>query len=438
MIIILNVYSNFTKRIFRNSAFSVADQVLGVFSSVILTILLARYYGPETLGRYTVAIAVASIISVIANLGVQTTIKRNIARKPRNASFYFRQSMIIRVSLSLPLSLLICMIFTFILGYDLDAASLLLSATLYVYATGLLLLIAGVLSSIHRSDKVLYINLSNKIIFILTLYCGMLIAMSIEQLIQVLAVVSILIATIAVWFTGLAVRSVSSGEMQFSKVVYLKRLIITSLPLTMVAITEYLNLKVDNLLISILDSETSVGIYAAAFQILMAFIMVPLALIKALFPNLVELIKKNSASAIARLLWIYIIIFLIYSFITIIVIIFIGEHLIILLYKEKFLASASLLNYLIFGLPIIVLNRLFNNVMIAMKKNNELFIITLIGVMVNIILNIVLIPEYSILGSAIATILSEMCTLVCGVLICLKELNQITIRSKASAEIAVK
>jgi O-antigen/teichoic acid export membrane protein len=266
----------------------------------------------------------------------------------------------------------------------------------------------------------------------------MLIAMSIEQLIQVLAVVSILIATIAVWFTGLAVRSVSSGEMQFSKVVYLKRLIITSLPLTMVAITEYLNLKVDNLLISILDSETSVGIYAAAFQILMAFIMVPLALIKALFPNLVELIKKNSASAIARLLWIYIIIFLIYSFITIIVIIFIGEHLIILLYKEKFLASASLLNYLIFGLPIIVLNRLFNNVMIAMKKNNELFIITLIGVMVNIILNIVLIPEYSILGSAIATILSEMCTLVCGVLICLKELNQITIRSKASAEIAVK
>jgi O-antigen/teichoic acid export membrane protein len=407
----------------------VVDQGLGVFTGIVLTILLARYYGPETLGRYTVAITLASIISVIANLGVQTTIKRSIARKSRIASFYFRQSIIIRVSLSLPLSLLFCMTFVAILGYDDKSALFLFSATLYVFATGIFLLISGVLTSIHRSDKTLYINLLNKFIFLLVIYGGLITAMGIEQLIQLVMFVSLLIATIAVWYTSRAVRSVSCGNMPFTRIFYLKRLIIISLPLTLIAITEYLNLKIDNLLLSILDSESSVGFYAAAFQILMAFILLPLALIKVLFPNLVEVINKNSVSAITRILWIYTIGFLIYSFIVIIFIIFLGDFIIVLLYKEKFLASVGFLNYLIIGLPVIILNRLFNYVLVAMRKNNELLIITLAGVLVNIILNILLIPKYSIIGCIVATVVSETCVLVCGLLLYRRQLNQIAKRN---------
>jgi len=78
---------------------------------------------------------------------------------------------------------------------------------------------------------------------------------------------------------------------------------------------------------------------------------------------------------------------------------------------------------------VIILNRLFNYVIVAMKKNREFLVITLIGVSINVVLNILLIPEYSFRGAAIATIISEFCVLLGGVLVYRMQLSEISIRS---------
>ncbi len=417
------------RRILRNSVFSIVDQAFTLLFGLIFTVLLARYYGPETLGRYSVAISLASIISAIASLGVQITVKRSIARKPINASFYFRQAMIIRLFLTLPVSLLICMLLIATLGYDISDSWLMLSTTLYVFCTGILLLISGVLTSMHRNDTVLYVNLANKPILILGLYGGLVASMGIEPLMQLIALLSVLIVALATWVTGRMVRTVSRGDMPFSRKVYLRRLILTSAPLSLVMIAEYINLKIDTVLLSVLDSDTSVGLYAAAFHILLAFISLPLALIRVFFPNFVEILISNSVPAIKQTMGIYIAGFLLYAFITIVVVIPSSDWIVAQLYGERFLLSSGILIYLIVGLPVIVLNRLFNYVIVAMKRNQEFLVITLIGAMVNISLNFLLIPIYSVYGAAIATVISEACVLVGGLAVARKQLHEITTRS---------
>ena len=425
----MSALSAFAKRIVKNSVFSVLDQGLALVLGMVFTVLLARFYGPESLGRYAVVIAIASIISAVTNFGVQTTIKRSVASKPKNALFYFRQAMFVRVFLSLPTSFLICAFLISILQYGFADSWLLLSANLYVFGTGVLLLTTGVLTSIHRSDTVLCVNFLSKTIIIVALSTGLVVTVPIELMVQFIAVLALLVAAAAAWVTKREVRSVSHCAISRTKKAYLVRLVLTSMPLSLVAVAEYLNLKVDVLLLSALDSSESVGLYSAAFQILLALVMVPLALIRVFFPNFVQIVGSISVRKIKRIVRIYVMCFILYAIIAIIAIVPASEWLVTHLYDDKFLFSAGALQYLMFGLPVIILNRLFNYVIVAMKKNREFLVITLIGVSINVVLNILLIPEYSFRGAAIATIISEFCVLLGGVLVYRMQLSEISIRS---------
>jgi O-antigen/teichoic acid export membrane protein len=254
-------------------------------------------------------------------------------------------------------------------------------------------------------------------------------AIAIEPLMQIIAILSLIVAAAATWVAGRTVRSVSHGQMPFSRKVYLKRLMLTSLPLATVAIAEYLNLKIDSVMLSVLDTDASVGLYAVAFQILLALITLPLALTKVFFPNFVEILRSNSVPAIARMLSVYGIGFLVYALTAVLVLVPLSEWLVVLLFSEEFISSAGVLKCLLFGLPVVVLNRLVNYAIVAMGRNREYLLISVIGVAVNVGLNITLIPDYSVYGAAVATIISEMCVLIGGIVVCRNHLNVIDRRS---------
>ena len=55
----------------------------------------------------------------------------------------------------------------------------------------------------------------------------------------------------------------------------------------------------------------------------------------------------------------------------------------------------------------IVINRLYNYVLIGMNEDKFYFKVSVLGALVNIVLNSILIPMFSIVGAAIATIITE-------------------------------
>ena len=82
------------------------------------------------------------------------------------------------------------------------------------------------------------------------------------------------------------------------------------------------------------------------------------------------------------------------------------------------------LEILIAGSVFIILNRLFNYVLIGMKENIKYLKIILIGTILNIIGNLYLIPIYSIEGAALSTLATELFVLVFSISVVHKSFNK--------------
>lgn len=66
------------------------------------------------------------------------------------------------------------------------------------------------------------------------------------------------------------------------------------------------------------------------------------------------------------------------------------------------------------GVVIIVLNRLVNYTLVALKENRYYLRITLIGTIINILSNFYLIKYFDILGAAYSTLVTEALILFLG------------------------
>jgi O-antigen/teichoic acid export membrane protein len=84
-----------------------------------------------------------------------------------------------------------------------------------------------------------------------------------------------------------------------------------------------------------------------------------------------------------------------------------ADKIIFIIYGTGYSASIITLQTLIFVLPIIFITYLFGNLLGAINKQRVLLIITCANALLNIILNLILIPKYSYLGASVATVITE-------------------------------
>ncbi len=81
-----------------------------------------------------------------------------------------------------------------------------------------------------------------------------------------------------------------------------------------------------------------------------------------------------------------------------------SKNIILLIYKDEFLQSSLALSILIWSVVFLFFNMLFANLLVAVGKEKVTAYTTGILAMVNIILNYILIPQYSYIGASIATV----------------------------------
>jgi O-antigen/teichoic acid export membrane protein len=201
------------------------------------------------------------------------------------------------------------------------------------------------------------------------------------------------------------------------KIVFNKRFnktyILLSFPLVMAAAAEFINLKIDTIFIGNMIDEVNVGYYSAAYNLLMGATLVPLALTKVYFPNFIAYYKDDKKKAF-NLFSKYNRYFIIYALFIGVFFYFLSSYIITIIYGDKFINSIEVLRYLSFALIVLVLNRLYNYTLLAMKQNNYYFKITVIGMVINLTLNYILILKYGIIGAVYATIFTEFVVMSLG------------------------
>lgn len=405
----MSISAKLNSRIGKNSILSVIDQILGVGMSFLLSILFARYLGVEALGQYTLGLAIVGILAVFSNFGITTILNREVAKSSTKTQLYLGNALGIKLLISFPVLMVLTLFTVYIFEYSYKTAFVIILIAIYNTFVSAITYIGTALVSLHRNDLLLKINIINKTTLLLMSIVILNLGYELADLLYIYICISIVMFVYGVAQVKIIVPKFKiSFNKRFNKVY-----ILLSFPLVMAGAAEFISLKIDTVFIGSMLGEVSVGYYSAAYNLLMGATLVPLALTKVYFPNFIDTYSKDKAKAFS-LLATYNNYFIAYSLCGVSIFYFSASYFIVFIYGDIFKDSIEILQWLSFALIVLVLNRLYNYTLLALKQNTYYFKITLLGMIINLFLNYTLILQYGMLGAVFATTVTEFVVMILG------------------------
>ncbi|WP_414468701.1 flippase [Methanobacterium sp. ACI-7] len=376
---------------------SIITYILGFFT----TIYTANYLGVEGFGIISTALALTGIFSVFTDLGISTLTVREVARDKKIVNKYVENTAIIKLILAIITFGLIA-IFAFISGYSEVVKYVIYIITISVIFNSY----SGILNSIFQAFEEMEHQSIGIIINSVVMLVGTLIAIYFHA--NVIVFASIYLISTGITFIYLLI--IYAWKFSFPKVEidlnFWKPVIKEALPLSITSIFAILIFRVDTVMLSLMKGVVAVGWYNAAYKLMEALIFIPSVYTTSIFPFLSSMYissKKPIITAYEKSFKYLIILSLPIAVGTTLL----ADQIILLIYKSGFTESILALQILIWVLPFTFLNYILGSLLTSINKQYTVLKITIVVLIFNVGLNLILIPQYSYLGAAFATVISD-------------------------------
>jgi O-antigen/teichoic acid export membrane protein len=286
----------------------------------------------------------------------------------------------------------------------------------YIYVASLSLMFgfSSIFASLFQHHmKTLYYSLPEMFVALLTAV-AMAILAAIGAPVLSLVVIngfSIVMTTVIYW--TLCVNKLHLRPIFVFDPVLSKKILQSAWPILFAGLFVAINTRVDQLILYRLKGDAEVGAYSAAVKFTELLSFIPVAFTTVIFPFMCD--SYNSSKE--KFVFVYRRSFKYMAIIIIPVAIgtsILAEPIVNLVYGTKFHGSATILAVLIWSQIFVFMGCVNGNMLIIMNLQKILFSLTLVAAVTNILLNLWLIPTYSGLGAAIATVISYGCV---GILI---------------------
>lgn len=192
---------------------------------------------------------------------------------------------------------------------------------------------------------------------------------------------------------------------------FTKRLFMGAWPLAATLVLNTIYFRVDAFILSFYYSSASVGVYNTAYQVFQAVLVLPTFIMNSFYPMMLQTLKLSIArfSHQIRL----VILGLSLCSLGILILIYTFSPLIIkLITGSGFAGSIDSLRILSFGFPAYFLSALALWIMVAKKIYKHMVTVYTIGLIFNILANLLFIPQYSYLAASWITGISEYLILI--------------------------
>ena len=192
-----------------------------------------------------------------------------------------------------------------------------------------------------------------------------------------------------------------------------------ALPFALLATLTAVLFDIDTILLSYLKGDRLVGYYQPAIKIIVTLTVIPFIIEGSFLPFLSKLNNQNKDFETTGRQLLKILFFISVPLMT--GLILFSDNIIVFVYGEKYLKSAVALQILA---PVLLLRyamRGYEIILFSIGKQMAISNVILIGTIVNIILNICLIPVYGLMGSATSAVLTHLLIFVSYIFILKKE-----------------
>jgi O-antigen/teichoic acid export membrane protein len=180
-----------------------------------------------------------------------------------------------------------------------------------------------------------------------------------------------------------------------------------ALPFALMNIFILIYFRIDMVMLSLMKNETVVGLYSASYRIMEMLLVIPAVIMIPIYPAMSRLTKNESAK-FHELSQISVQGLLLICLPVTLIIFFLAPQFMLFFYGDSdYLTATAALKILVFTLPFNGLTSVFATMLAANNRQIITTRNTAICAGFNILLNMLLIPSYSFIGAAAATLATE-------------------------------
>ena len=388
------------RKYFSNTGWMFFGRFFNLLISFFVGVWVIRYLGPENYGSLSYAVSFVSIFSVLAGLGLDNILKRNLVNNPEKRDVLMGTTLRLKLFGALFSSILISIVvFLINLTPILKVLIFLYSFVFIFHSFNILNIFFESKVQAKRGVKAqILASFISAILKICLIYFGL----------GVIWLVSIYVLD-TVWIAlGFLYNYRKMGlkifNWNFDKKIA-RKMLSDSWLLILTGVSALVYMKIDQIMIKHMIDESAVGLYSASVRIIEFTQIVPAIICSSLAPAIFNAKKTDLNIYKSRLINLVKLIFLISFFIILPISIF-SKYIINFLLGPDYFNSYIALSIGIWSLLGISLAMVINQYLIAENYIKILFFSSLVGAIANLVLNYIFIPIHGINGAASVTVFS--------------------------------
>lgn len=387
------------KRIAKNTGFLLAGRLITKIISLFTVIYIVRYLGDAEYGKYAFSFAFVSFFTIISDLGTHNIIVREISKSPEIGGKLIGNAVLVSTFLSL-IAIILSISTIHFMDYPTETEKIVQIASI-----GLLLGGIGPFGTIYEVNLemryLVFFGLASRLFLFAAVFTIILYDFGLTWLVIATVASDAISSILMMLYSKKLVRTdfcLNVGLCKF--------LLKESLPLALASIFLIIYYRIDVVMLSMMKSDSDVGIYSAAYRLTEALIFIPSTYMVSVFPLMSKYFEKSKENLtfiyIKSLKYLIIIAFPLATGVT-----FFADEIIMALYGNKFQEAITVLQTLIWATAIMFINYSLGQFLVSINKQKITTISTAICAFINVILNLALIPDLSYQGAAIATVATE-------------------------------
>jgi len=385
-----------------NTSWMMAEQLLRIVAGLFVGIWVARYLGPEQFGLFSYIVAFTAIFGGIAKLGLDSVMVRELVNQPGMRNKYLGTAFWLKFGGALLVIALIAAIVPFTSN---DAIT---NLYIFIIAAGLVFqsfevvefyFQSQVLAKIISICKIAQLALSSiiKVYLVLTQ----------AELIWFVVTTAFDAMSLAISYF-IAYRLLKNASFyKFFDPQVARGLLRDSWPLIFSSLVVMVYMRIDQVMIKEMLGGYEVGIYSAAVRLSEVFYFIPVFVTASVFPAIINAKMRSEDQYIERLQSLYA--FLAWIAIAIALLTtFLSDWLIFLLYGELYQSAAKVLVIHVWGAVFVSIGVAFTKHLVTENLTKISLYRAALGAVLNVILNLFLIPSCGIHGAALAMLFSQI------------------------------
>lgn len=387
------------KRYFANTGWLVIGRGIALILSFFVATYVARYLGPTNYGTLSYAIGFVGLFSFLANLGIDQIIYRELIKDPEKKNILLGSSLGLKLGAG-TLAFALASITSFFIDKSAFVTSLILIISLsFLFQP--FHIVNFYFQSQVKAKKITIVQLIVAFILAITKVILALYGFGIYYFSAIFAFEALLYA---IFYISLYQKSGNALAWRFDKKTAWF-LLGESWPYMIATALAVIYTRIDQVMIKHIIDATSVGIYDAAVRVAEIWYFVPGAIITSMFPAIVNARKAADGSYERRLRHFFVIIAIIAAAFAL-PIHLLSKWIINTLYGIGYSGADGILSIYVWGGIGFSLSMAITQYLSAEHRKVAIFASSLIGMIINITLNIIWIPTYGMQGAAWATLVA--------------------------------